>query len=123
MEGAGFSWVTRLLMDNLSLQVLESEVKFCDLHRQSAQYQKDKLPLLLTHCLLVSPCLSVCSTCLILIVNICTDVSEQDPFWSVLVQQAEEQGCNSCLNFLDITQLELAAITIDCSAHNIGNCV
>lgn len=29
-------WVTRLLMDNLSLQVLESEVRFYDLDSQSA---------------------------------------------------------------------------------------
>lgn len=35
------SWETRLPMDNLSLQVIEGEVRFCDLDRQSAQYQKD----------------------------------------------------------------------------------
>lgn len=54
--------------------------------------------------------------------NICADVSEQNPFWSVLAQQVEEQGCSSCLDILDITQPELAAI-IECSACGIDNCV
>lgn len=80
-------------MDNLSLQVLESEVRFCDLDSQSALYRKDiksSFSYLLFSCF---P-LFVCSTCFILIVNICADVSEQNPFCSVLVQQAEEQGCS-----------------------------